>query len=253
MTQHESFSSAVCPPAVFPLDWKNFVLLLTHRRGGIVLGLNREKLKLSEMSASDDKLAAEIFTRLIPSGTTTDWQRHVTELCLGWRVEAQAGSDSVAMFAESGVAIALSRATTAEYLSDMYIRVLDQLDMQETQVENIILSIGPGSFTGLRIGCAFANGLSRGRPRFLYGVPCVGLHILRDIVSCANCYEDWKNAFSVIESGKDESFAPIGLLDAAAALAKVCNGEAAGAIELEPNYGKEPGPVIKLREQEKRE
>jgi len=62
-------------------------------------------------------------------------------------------------------------------------------------------------------------------------------------------YESWKDDFSVIEGGKDESFAPVGLLDAVACLGVLKHPETQRENLLHPRYGKEPGPVIKLREQ----
>jgi hypothetical protein len=81
----------------------------------------------------------------------------------------------------------------------------------------------------------------------------VSLHEIRQASTSLGIYDAWKRDFTVLELGKDESFAPIGLLDVIAALAKMATGEAHLAVELEPFYGKEPGPVIKLRAQEAQE
>lgn len=39
-----------------------------------------------------------------------------------------------------------------------------------TQIRNIIISVGPGSFTGIRVGVAYAKGLSKGLNVPLFGI-----------------------------------------------------------------------------------
>jgi tRNA A37 threonylcarbamoyladenosine modification protein TsaB len=233
--------------------WENFVLLLTHRRGGIALAVNRSQLIGKELPFSHSDGFVRFSESIVSQESWPAWQSVLADAVFGFREVAHKGTEPLSVCVAPGLALALSRATTAEYLSEMYLRVLNEMSLKENQVENLVLGTGPGSFTGLRIGCAFANGLSRGRKRSLFGVPCISLHELRAATIALGIYDAWKTDFAVLELGKDESFAPIGLLDVIAALAKMATGEARVAAELEPFYGKEPGPVIKLRAQEAQE
>jgi hypothetical protein len=149
-----------------------------------------------------------------------------------------------------GVAFALSFSTTAEHLADMYLAALARLDASDRDVAEIICGTGPGSFTGLRIGCSFANGLQAGRRRLLRAVPCHALVELRRLAGDAGMDGEWFQDFATLDAGKDESFARVGILDAMMAVAEMVGPNCETAEVLEPRYGKEPGPVIKLREQQ---
>ncbi len=239
------------PTEFFPA-WRNFVLLLTHRRGGAVLAVNRALLNFSEISisASETEFFRTMLRALGYQFCNPEWLVPMCSFVYNLKSQFEAGSESVVSFQAQGLSLALSRATTAEYLAHMYAGALREIHLGDCDVENVVLGIGPGSFTGVRIGCAFVNGLSRGRQRLLWGVPCISLQNIKAMSQELHIYEQWKSAFSVMESGKDESFEQVGLLDVIAGLAGMASGNAVHAQELEPHYGKEPGPVIKLREQE---
>ena len=226
---------------------RNFVLMLTHRRGGIVIGVSQEA------TLPHDVLAHDFLCKLFSEASLQTWQYAIAAKLLLIRGLPPVRSEPFPVWVDSGFVVAKSPSTTAEYLSNLYSTVVAELGLVETEVENVCVTVGPGSFTGLRIGCAFANGLSRGRPRSLWGLPCVSQAIIRDACISLNWYEDWKNDFEVIERGQDESFAPVGLLDAVACIGALGTCETRLDEILHPRYGKEPGPVIKLREQMVRE
>ncbi len=66
----------------------------------------------------------------------------------------------------------------AERLMDLVGNVVRD-DGGISAVEAVAVSIGPGSFTGLRIGVSVAKGLVFGTPRVLVGVPTLGALIAR--------------------------------------------------------------------------
>ena len=49
-----------------------------------------------------------------------------------------------------------------------------------SQIDRVGVTVGPGSFTGLRVGLAFAKGLAIAR-----GVPCVGVGVLEALAASA--------------------------------------------------------------------
>jgi tRNA threonylcarbamoyladenosine biosynthesis protein TsaB len=92
-------------------------------------------------------------------------------------IETSTTSVSVALV-EAGQ-IVLSRVhdrpkQSAERLLPLISELLSEAGWQRTSLERLGVSVGPGSFTGLRVGIACAQGLSLG-----LGVPLVGVASLR--------------------------------------------------------------------------
>lgn len=89
-------------------------------------------------------------------------------------IESAIAGGSVAIFADDK--LVLSRCgegsvSRAEDLLPNIIAMLDEADIPKVQLFRIAVSIGPGSFTGLRIGIATAMGLKRGLGIDYVGVP----------------------------------------------------------------------------------
>lgn len=57
-------------------------------------------------------------------------------------------------------------------------RLLKEVHIEKTEVVRVAVSIGPGSFTGLRIGIATAMGLS-----MALGIPCIGVPLFDAIAA----------------------------------------------------------------------
>jgi tRNA threonylcarbamoyladenosine biosynthesis protein TsaB len=92
-------------------------------------------------------------------------------------IETSTTSVSVALV--EGGQIILERAhdrpkQSAERLLPLIAELLSEAGWQRTSLERLGVSVGPGSFTGLRVGIACAQGLSLG-----LGVPLVGVASLR--------------------------------------------------------------------------
>jgi tRNA threonylcarbamoyladenosine biosynthesis protein TsaB len=58
-----------------------------------------------------------------------------------------------------------------EELAPEAARLLRRIGVTEERLEGLALTIGPGSFSGLRVGVAFAKGLAFGRSLKIVGVP----------------------------------------------------------------------------------
>jgi tRNA threonylcarbamoyl adenosine modification protein YeaZ len=61
----------------------------------------------------------------------------------------------------------------AEALMPMVARVMDQAESEFSQIDRIAVTVGPGSFTGLRVGIAAARGIA-----LVIGRPAVGVSTL---------------------------------------------------------------------------
>ncbi len=80
-------------------------------------------------------------------------------------------------------------------------RLLKEADMEAEEIAGIAVSAGPGSYTGIRIGIATANGLSAG-----WGIGAVGVETLR--VLAASVTSDHP-VLSCIRARNNEVFAAI--------------------------------------------
>ena len=73
----------------------------------------------------------------------------------------------------------------SETLSNKYSNILQNVGISQDNLKGICVFLGPGSFTGLRIGISFANGLSYGLGIPIYGTKKRGkvdLSVAHDIV-----------------------------------------------------------------------
>ncbi len=86
------------------------------------------------------------------------------------------GACSVAVCDEDSALAAASEAMTRghqERLAPMVREVMAKAGLDFAQLDRIGVTVGPGSFTGLRVGLAFAKGLALALDR-----PCVGVSVL---------------------------------------------------------------------------
>lgn len=86
------------------------------------------------------------------------------------------------------------------------VRVLETLENNGYSIEDInllIVSLGPGSFTGIRVGLSFCKGLSSGRDIPLIGVPTL------DILAAPFVFMDGYYIFPVIDAKKGEVFSAL--------------------------------------------
>ncbi len=82
-------------------------------------------------------------------------------------VAVQAGDRTLAAISEP------MRRGHQERLAPMAAEMLAKAGVEPAQLDRIAVTIGPGSFTGLRVGLAFAKGLA-----LALGRPCVGIGAL---------------------------------------------------------------------------
>jgi tRNA threonylcarbamoyladenosine biosynthesis protein TsaB len=92
-------------------------------------------------------------------------------------IETSTSQASVALLEGGKVVLAREHARpkqSAERLLPLIAELLDEAGWRRTSLERIGVSVGPGSFTGLRVGIACAQGLALG-----LGVPLVGVTSLQ--------------------------------------------------------------------------
>ena len=90
----------------------------------------------------------------------------------------------------------------AEYLVPALQRVLDMAGLRANQLGRIAVTIGPGSFTGIRVGLAAAHGLV-----LAAGVPAVGFSTLEVAAAMAEGDMERGGVLAVVESGLEGLFA----------------------------------------------
>ena len=81
-----------------------------------------------------------------------------------------------------------------ERLAPLVREVMAEAGVAFSALDRIVVTVGPGSFTGLRVGLAFAKGLG-----FALDRPCVGVGSLEALAAGAGA--DWPAA-AVIDAGR---------------------------------------------------
>lgn len=138
---------------------------------------------------------------------------------------------------------------TAENLCDLYRYGLKHMGLQNDQIKAIAVGIGPGSFTGLRLGCAFANGLSLGTDVPLLPLPTL---LISDMIAwIASSAQEYESAFLAQlgdHSLEDDSTGYLTFFDLIQAIFHMSQGNEIHFVDtLVPKYARDPGPVLKLK------
>lgn len=202
----------------FPLS-----LILTHRRGvGIMICKNKSDLNsiLSNESIFFEKMKTNF--KLVDS----KYESFFINQILFSRVIAK----------------------TAENLYEIFHQSLEKSELSPQDIKTMIVGVGPGSFTGLRLGCAFVNGLKMGIKN-LNLLP-VSTYLTPELLY--NCRLNTCEDTCLQQLGEyeleDESTGYVTFFDLFLCLKKSIAEDRSFVGSLSPEYGKEPGPVLKLRE-----
>lgn len=152
--------------------------------------------------------------------------------------------DGFQLYASGECVLCLSTSTTAEVLRQMYEAALKSMSLEDVDVKNLYFGHGPGSFTGLRLGSAFLNGLHFGRARSLYAFATPSADKLCQRARGANLPPSFLQELEILEC-EDEFSVFVTRLDMLWALEVL--ESATPVSEMQPAYGRLPGPVLKLK------
>ncbi len=135
------------------------------------------------------------------------------------------GSGCVAAVYDGAAGEVLARAGAdigrghAERLMDFVDEALLASDRQLAEIDRIAVTIGPGSFTGIRVGVAAARGLS-----LALGKPAVGITTLQVVAESAREKQPGRPVLAVIDAKRDEVYVQ----------SFTAHGEAEGESEILP-------------------
>ncbi len=115
-------------------------------------------------------------------------------------IDCAVSKGTIALFRDSGV-VASTAATDespsrAEEILGVVQKLLSNADTEVSEITRIIVSTGPGSYSGIRIGIATALGLKNA-----LGVQCLGVSVLEALVSHAGLSG---NVIAAIPVGKKD-------------------------------------------------
>jgi hypothetical protein len=209
-------------------------LFCTHKRGA---GLALFRVETNSVGAS----ANQAMIRLAAFASTTPQQVNLPDT-----------SASAFFFTESDRSslFATCAGLTAENLAELYKLALQSLNTDDSHVGVVGVVTGPGSFTGLRLGCAYVNGLALGHARRVWAVEGVSPENVHGICHsmAPGMGEDFCGRLS---SELDDPYAvPTAFGDVLVHLGNWSSGAASEVKILEPVYGRDPTPVIKLRQKQ---
>lgn len=88
----------------------------------------------------------------------------------------------------------------SEVITQEYLELLKQANLQQNQIKKIYCVVGPGSFTGLRVGVSFCKTLA-----YSLSVPLVAINSL-DLLSLSCPFYPKRRIVSVIDAQKNSLF-----------------------------------------------
>jgi tRNA threonylcarbamoyladenosine biosynthesis protein TsaB len=129
----------------------------------------------------------------------------------------------------------------SERLMPMIDRVLKDSQMTPQDLEGLAISLGPGSFTGLRVGLSTAKGLA-----FSLGLPVVGvptLEVLAAPLAAGRCRYP---ICPMLDAKRQEVYAALFSADAEGGLRRIMEDEAISPIRLGDQLAERREPILFL-------
>lgn len=120
-------------------------------------------------------------------------------------IETGSRSCSVAIFAgPADIPASLHENTDhghATLLMPMIEQIMANAGCRYTDLDRIAVAVGPGSFTGIRVGLAAAQGLA-----LASGVPAIGISSFQCVATAAKEERQGRQLFALLDSRREEPF-----------------------------------------------
>ena len=202
----------------FPL-----VLLLTHRRG-VGIAVVKDEKKFDELLNTPTDLFLTATHHSIQKTSLYEY------------------------FNYQNILFTRVLAKTAENLYDLFKFALDISCLHPKDVNTFVVGVGPGSFTGLRLGCAFINGIKIGNP-FINLIPVTTYLSPELILKCQAKFSEEACKLQLADFDlDDESTGFVTFFDLYFGLENIFLEKNLPVDSLTPKYGRQPGPVLKMLE-----
>jgi tRNA threonylcarbamoyladenosine biosynthesis protein TsaB len=108
--------------------------------------------------------------------------------------------DTEASSLSAGKSLPMARGQ-AEALMPMIARVMDEMNIEFAELDRIAVTVGPGSFTGLRVGISAARGIA-----MTAGKPAVGLSTLAAYAAPYIAQDDTTPVVAVIDARHEQVY-----------------------------------------------
>ncbi|KAB8033179.1 hypothetical protein [Fluviispira multicolorata] len=200
-----------------------FALILTHRRGVGIALFKSDVIFSSSLNELD-------YYTLIKNSKMT-----------------QIVEDNIELLEFEDLIFSRVKGKTAENLFKLYSKTLERFSLKSQEIKTLLVGVGPGSFTGLRLGSAFANGMKMGSPLNLLPVKTFLTPELLQMCRKMSVESEFVEQLGEYEE-EDESTGFVTFFDLLASLLQTRIDNREFVESLVPEYGREPGPVIKLNE-----
>jgi tRNA threonylcarbamoyladenosine biosynthesis protein TsaB len=146
--------------------------------------------------------------------------------------------DKDGLLAECRFQVTRSR---SERLMPMIDRVLKEAQMEPQSLEGLAISIGPGSFTGLRVGLSTAKGLA-----FALGLPVVGVSTLEVLAAPLAMGRCPYPICPMLDARRQEVYAGLFHADPEGGLKKIMENEAISPVKLSDQLAERDEPIAFL-------
>lgn len=96
--------------------------------------------------------------------------------------------------------------THSKTILDKIGKLFEWCEKDVNDVNNVVVSVGPGSFTGVRIAIAIVKGMFYGKNVNIYEVNELDALAYKCIFSLNNCVKKGEIVYSIVDSGKEKIY-----------------------------------------------
>lgn len=221
-----------------------FSIFLTHRHGAGIF-LYKENHQRAKVELTDIEMPIKLSKKVKSLSPFFRKLYHQSyDLIREKKIEK---SDSIEFLSHKDFLLSRSLGRTAESLLSLYENALKKLNINDNQVKKIIFGTGPGSFTGLRLGASFVQGLVLGGGKRVYEIPTL---LYDDLVSYSPSHsKDEIDTQLCLRKSYDPSSGQITFYDILYSITELEKAFKQEKNNIVLNYGRESTPVLRLTKQ----